>query len=152
VPAVSGAHAIWFDYHPKLDVNGNITGGDERSEDCFFCGGQGASGSSYFATLAPDTENNVTMTYTYSDNNTYPEMAVTGRRVSYGDNVMNGAGYVIAGGSGLYSQFRWGDYSAVAPDNTSAGSPLMWTAGDYDNFGNWGTAISSQSYTGPKDQ
>jgi hypothetical protein len=152
VPNVAGAHAIWFDYHPKLDLNGNITGGDERSEDCFFCGGQGASGSSYFATLAPDTENNVTMTYTYSDNSSYPEMAVTGRRVSYGDNVMNGAGYVIAGGSGFYSQFRWGDYSAVAPDNTSAGSPLMWTAGDYDNFGNWGTAISSQSYTGPKDQ
>ena len=152
VPNVAGAHAIWFDYHPLLNTSGNIVGGDERSEDCFFCGGQATNGSSYFATLAPDTENNVTMTYTFSDDNNYPGMVVSGRRVSYGDNVMNGAGYFIAQGSGFYGQFRWGDYSAVAPDNTTASSPLMWTAGDYDSFGNWGTAISSQSYTGPKDQ
>jgi hypothetical protein len=148
----TGAHAIWFDYHPLLDTHGNITGGDERSEDCFYCGGQGANGSSYFATLSPDTENNVTLTYTYSDDGTYPEMAVTGRRVSYGDSLMNGSGYVIQGGSGYYGQYRWGDYSAVAPDNTKASSPLMWTAGDWDNSGNWGTAISSQSYTKPTDQ
>jgi hypothetical protein len=152
VPAVSGAHAIWFDIHPLLDVNGNIVGADRRSEDCFFCGGQGANGSSYFATLSPDTENNVTLTYTFSDNNSYPGMVVTGRRVSYYDNAMNGAGYYIIGGSGYYGQYRWGDYSAVAPDNTKPGTPLMWTAGDWDNGGNWGTAISSQSYTGPKDQ
>jgi hypothetical protein len=152
VSGVSGAHQIWFDYHPILDTNGNITGGDERQEDCFVCGGFGTNGSSYFATLIPDTENNVTMTYTFSDDNIYPEYVITGRRVSYGDSLMNGVGHYLAGGSGYYSQFRWGDYSAVAPDNTTASSPLMWTAGDFDNGGNWGTVISSQSYTGPKDQ
>ena len=152
VPSVSGAHPIWFDYHPLLNTAQNITGGEERQEDCFFCGGQGANGSAYFATLSPDAEDNLTMTYTYSDNNTYPEMAVTGRRVTYGDSLMNGAGYVIAGGSGYYSQFRWGDYSAVAPDNTNPAAVLMWTAGDYDNSGNWGTAISAQAYLNPTDQ
>jgi hypothetical protein len=92
------------------------------------------------------------MIYTYSDNNTYPEMAVTGRRVSLADSNMNGPGYVIAGGSGYYGQFRWGDYSAVAPDNTNPANPLMWTAGDYDASGNWGTAISAQSYPSPTNQ
>ncbi len=92
------------------------------------------------------------MTYTYSDDNTYPEMAVTGRRVTLGDSLMNGAGYVIASGTGLYNQFRWGDYSAVAPDNTKPTNVLMWTAGDYDAFGNWGTAISAQGYLKPTDQ
>jgi hypothetical protein len=152
VPRVAGARPIWFDYHPVLDLNGNITGGEERQEDCFFCGGQGAAGSAYFTTLSPDTEDNLTLTYTYSDNNTYPEMVVTGRRVSYGDSLMNGAGYVIAGGSGRYNEGRWGDFSAVAPDNTNPANPLMWTAGDYDNSGSWGTAISAQSYVRPTDQ
>lgn len=152
VSGVKGAHQIWFDYHPILDVNGNITGGDERQEDCFVCGGFGANGSSYFATLSPDSENNVTMTYTFSDDSTYPEYVVTGRRVSFGDTLMNGVGSYLAGGSGYYGWYRWGDYSAVAPDNTKASNPLMWTAGDFDNGGNWGTVISSQSYTGPKDQ
>jgi hypothetical protein len=152
VPNVQGARPIWFDYHPLLNTSGNITGGEERQEDCFFCGGQGAAGSAYFTSLSPDTENNLTFQYTYSDNNTYPEMAITGRRVSLADSIMNGAGFALVGGSGYYSQFRWGDYSAVAPDNTKASSPLMWTAGDYDASGNWGTAISAQSYAIPSDQ
>jgi hypothetical protein len=152
VPAVAGAHPVWFDYHPLLNTSGDITGAEERQEDCFFCGGQGAAGSAYFATLIPDAEDNLTMTYTYSDNNNYPGMAVTGRRVSYGDSLMNGAGYYIAQGSGLYSQYRWGDYSAVAPDNAKAAKVLMWTAGDFDNSGSWGTAISAQSYPTPTNQ
>ena len=152
VPGVQGAHPIWFDYHPILNTAQNITGGEERQEDCFFCGGQGASGSAFFATLVPDAEDNLTMEYTYSDNNIYPEMAVTGRRVTYVDSNMNGAGFVVAGGSGLYTQGRWGDYSAVAPDNSAPGKVLMWTAGDYDASGNWGTAISAQTYLTPKDQ
>lgn len=149
---VSGAHAIWFDYHPLMNTSQNIVGGDERSEDCFFCGGQGTNGSSYYGALSLDAENNVTMTYAFSDDNTYPEMAVTGRRVTYNDSQMNGAGYVIAGGSGYYSQGRWGDFFAVASDNQKPSAVLMWTAGDYDASGNWGTAISAQSYTNPKDQ
>ena len=152
VPGVQGAHPIWFDYHPVLNTAQNITGGEERQEDCFFCGGQGASGSAFFATLVPDAEDNLTMEYTYSDNNIYPEMAVTGRRVTYVDSNMNGAGFVIAGGNGLYTQGRWGDYSAVAPDNSAPGKVLMWTAGDYDASGNWGTAISAETYLTPKDQ
>jgi hypothetical protein len=152
VPNVPGAHPIWFDYHPVLNSSGNITTGEERQEDCFFCGGQGAAGSAFFTTLIPDSENNLTMTYTYSDNATFPEMAVTGRRVSWTDSNMNGAGFVIVGGSGLYTQNRWGDYSAVAPDNSKASNPLMWVAGDFDNSGNWGTAIAAETYLNPTDQ
>jgi hypothetical protein len=151
-PGVAGAHPIWFDYHPILNTSQNITGGDERQEDCFFCGGQGASGSASYATLIPDAENNLTMTYTYSDNNTYPEYVITGRRVTYGDTFMNGAGFSLTGGSGLYTQGRWGDYSAVAPDNSKPAGVLMWAAGDYDAGGSWGTAISAQAYLKPTDQ
>ena len=82
----------------------------------------------------------------------FRSMAVTGRRVTYGDSLMNGAGYVIVGGSGLYTQFRWGDYSGVSPDNTQAANVRMWTAGDFDNGGNWGTAISAQGFLNPTDQ
>jgi hypothetical protein len=152
VLGVSGAHPIWFDYHPLLDLSGNITGGEERQEDCFFCGGQGAAGSAYFTALQPDPENNLVMTYTFSDNNTFPEMAVTGRRVSYGDSLMNGAGFFIFGGSGFYNQFRWGDYAATAPDLSKASSPLMWVAGDFDSSGIWATAIQAHTYAKPTDQ
>jgi hypothetical protein len=148
----SGAHPIWFDYHPLLDLNGNLTGGDERQEDCFVCGGEGVNGSAYYSSLSPDTENNLTMTYTFSDDNTYPEYVITGRRVSFHDTYMNTIGVFLAGGSGYYNQGRWGDYSAVAPDNSKPGTPLMWTAGDFDNNGTWGTYISAQSYTNPTDQ
>jgi len=72
VSGVSGAHPIRFDYHPILNTSQNVTGGDERQEDCFFSGGQGTNGSAYFATLIPDAEDNITMIYTYSDDTPIP--------------------------------------------------------------------------------
>jgi hypothetical protein len=84
-----------------------------------------------------------------------PELCPGGQKSSDGprkrDQLQLGVSH-IAGGAGLYSQFRWGDFSAVAPDNSSPSNVLMWTAGDYDNSGNWGTAISAQSFINPKDQ
>src|ERR1700687_764718 len=153
VPNVPGAHPIWFEYHPILDGNSNITGASkELQEDCFFCGGQGTNGSAYFATLQPDPENNVIMTYNYSDDNIYSEFAVNGCRVSLGDSVMNGPGFAFGIAGGLYNQFRWGDYSATAPDLTFPSAPRMWASGMTDNAGAWGTIISAQGYPKPPDQ
>jgi hypothetical protein len=152
VPNVAGAHAIWFEVHPILDLNGNITSAEERQEDCFFCGGQGASGSSYYAVPQPDPEGNVTLVYDYSDQNDYAGVAYTARRVTYADSNMNGAGFFLEGGSGAASG-RWGDYSATAPDLTVAQSPLMWFAGNYaESSGNWGTAIGAVQFTNPFSQ
>jgi len=33
------AGPIWFEVHPILDTNGNITAAEERQEDCFVCNG-----------------------------------------------------------------------------------------------------------------
>src|SRR5579872_215447 len=152
VPNVAGAHAIWFEVHPILDLNGNITSAEERQEDCFFCGGQGASGSSYYAVPQPDPEGNVTLVYDYSDQNDYAGVAYTARRVTYADSNMNGAGFFLEGGSGAASG-RWGDYSATAPDLTVAQSPLMWFAGNYaESSGSWGTAIGAVQFTNPFSQ
>src|SRR5580704_6835262 len=153
VPNVAGAHAIWFEIHPILDANGNITGAEERQEDCFFCGGQGASGSSYYAVPQPDPEGNVTLVYDYSDDNNYAGVAFTARRVTFTDsNMEDGAGSFLESGSGAASG-RWGDYSATSPDLTVANAPLMWFAGNYaESSGAWGTAIGAVQFTNPFSQ
>jgi hypothetical protein len=150
----STAGPIWFEVHPVVnDTNSTITSAEERQEDCFVCGGWGSNGSAYYATLQPDQENNLLMVFDYSDDASYPGVAYTSRRVSYGDSLMNGAGSYLVGGQAYYSQGRWGDYTATAPDLTIANYSTMWFAGQYANgSGNWGTAIGVARYHYPSDQ
>ncbi|HEV2351594.1 MAG TPA: hypothetical protein VG028_17320 [Terriglobia bacterium] len=148
------AGPIWFEIHPvSSNTNSTISSVDERQEDCFVCGGWAKNGSAYYATLQPDQENNLVMVFEYSTDTVYPSVVYTSRRVSYGDNLMNGVGNYLAGGSAYYSQGRWGDYTATAPDLTIANFPTMWFAGMYANgSGNWGTAIGEARYHYPSDQ
>ena len=156
---------IWFELHPVMGgSNSRCTGSytnacadiaavEERNEDCFVCGGWGGHGSAYFATLQPDNENNVLMTYTFSSQNAgaYPGPVWTSRRVSQGDNTMNGIGIEFFGG-GQYLQFRWGDYSGTAPDLTNAKYPTMWFSGMQANSaGNWNTIIGEGGYDDPRE-
>ncbi len=162
--SVSGsaeAGPIWFDVHPILDTNGNITSAEESQEDCFVCGGWASNGSAFYATVQPDPENNLVMVFSFSSDASFPGLVYTSRRVNYGDSLMDGVGTYLVGGSAFYSQgcnafgqfCRWGDYTATAPDLTIATKPAMWFSGEYANSsGNWGTAIGAARYLLPTDQ
>jgi hypothetical protein len=161
VSGSSEAGPIWFDVHPILDGNGNITSAEEPQEDCFVCGGFANNTSTFYATVQPDPENNLVMIYEGSGDVNFPGMYYTSRRVNFGDSLMNGLGFNLAGGAAFYSQgcngsgqlCRWGDYTATAPDLTVATRPSMWFAGEYANSsGNWGTAIGAARYLSPTDQ
>jgi hypothetical protein len=147
------AGPIWFEVHPILGTNGNITAAEERQEDCFVCNGWASNGSAYYADLQPDPEGNVVMVFEYSTDTVYPSVAYTSRRVTYGDSLMDGDGYFLQEGGAFYGQGRWGDYTATAPDLTIANLPSMWFAGQYANgSGNWGTSIGAARYVLPADQ
>lgn len=149
VPNVAGGHVLWFEIVPQLDINANITGAFDRREDCFFCGGQGANGSSFFGDLQPNADNDIAMVYEFSDDNSFPGVAITGRRVNFG-GLMDGAGNYLESGQGFYGGSRWGDYEATAPDNTVATCPLLWIAGEYSEAaGSWGTAIGGVDFCNP---
>jgi hypothetical protein len=153
IPSSTEAGPIWFEVHPILDTNGNITAAEERQEDCFVCNGWASNGSAYYADLQPDPEGNVIMVFEYSTDTVYPSVAYTSRRVTYGDSLMDGDGYFLQEGAAFYGQGRWGDYTATAPDLTIANLPSMWFAGQYANGSeNWGTAIGAARYVLPADQ
>ncbi len=143
-PAVVGP--IWFDLHPVTDNNGQLTGVEERQEDCFLCGGWANNGSAYYATLQPDPENNVVMVFDFSTDTAYPGTVFTSRRVTYGDSLMDGGGTYLVGGGAAVSG-RWGDYSATSPDFSSSTVGLLWFSAQYAlSSGGWGTAIGSAEY------
>ncbi len=154
-------HVLWFQVHPTLNDNDprctgaslnycpQITAASMVNEDCFFCGGQGASGGSYFGSLVSDVGGDLTMEYTFSDNNTYPESAYASRRVTQAANTMHDAGFVMCNRSSStpYLSGRWGDYSAAAGDITLYYRDYQWFAGDDDQAGNWGTCIGKNGFT-----
>jgi hypothetical protein len=149
-PAVAGP--IWFEVHPIIDNNGQLTKVEERQEDCFECGGWVDNGSAYYATLQPDQENNLVMVFDYSTDKAYPGMVWTSRRVTHGDSLMTGAGGYLVGGSGAVSGV-WGNYTATAPDFTIASRGLLWFSGQYaTSSGTWGTAIGGAQYQTAEDQ
>jgi len=149
VPNVAGGHILWFEIVPQLDINANITSAIDRREDCFFCGGQGANGSSFFGDLQPNADNDIAMVYEFSDDNSFPGVALTARRVNFG-GLMDGAGNYLESGQGFYGGSRWGDYEATAPDNTVATCPLLWIAGEYsESGGGWGTAMGGTDFCNP---
>jgi hypothetical protein len=149
VPNVAGGHILWFEIVPQLDINANVTSALDRREDCFFCGGQGTNGSSFFGDLQPNADNDVAMIYEFSDDNSFPGVALTARRVNFG-GLMDSAGNYLAAGQGFYGGARWGDYEATAPDNTIATCPLLWIAGEESEAaGSWGTSIGAVDFCNP---
>jgi len=143
-PAVTGP--IWFELHPVTDNNGQLQSVVERQEDCFVCGGWSSNGSAYYATVQPDPENNLVMVFDFSSDAAYPGMVYTSRRVTYGNNLMNGVGIYLVNGTGAPASGRWGDYTATAPDFMSGVVANLWFSAQYDNFGGWGTAIGAAQY------
>jgi hypothetical protein len=157
------SHALWFQVQPTLNDNDprcsgsftnlcpQITGARLLNEDCFFCGGQGTNGSTYYGTLAPNVGGDLTMVFNYSDDNTYPESAYVSRRVTQAANSMHDAGIVMCSGATAYSQGRWGDYTAAVGDITSSQQDYVWFSGmNSIAGGNWGTCIGNNAFTTPQ--
>jgi hypothetical protein len=150
-PAVAGP--LWFQFHPIVSNNNSqLTSVEAHNEDCFLCGGWANNGSAFYATLQPDQENNVLMVFAYSTDTVYPSGVYTSRRVTFGDNLMDGAGTYLEGGQASVTG-RWGDYSATAPDFTNATRGLLWFSVGYaPSSGSWGTVIGAAQYSTASNQ
>ena len=154
------SHVLWFQVQPTLNDNDarctgsftnlcpQITAARILNEDCFFCGGQGTNGSTYFGSLASNIGGDLTMVFAYSDDHTFPKSAYVSRRATQATNSMHDAGFVMCGGAASYSQGRWGDYSAAVGDLTSLTQDYVWfSAMNSIAGGNWGTCIGSNGFT-----
>ncbi len=142
--------------HPYLDDNGqgctgtvlcgNLTAVGIEKEFCYDCGG-GTSVEAYMGAIGPDPENDWTLFATFSSNafNTSPGQFYATNRVSW-LNPFHDAGIFACQNNAPYSQFRWGDYAAAAPDDPGtnpAKIPAVYGSGMYVQANsNWGTCIA----------
>jgi hypothetical protein len=153
------SHALWFQARVFLNDNDarctgaftntcpQITGAQLLNEDCYFCGGQGAAGSTYYAALAPNIGGDLTMIFNYSDNNTNAETAYTARRATQAQNTMHDNGLVLCGGAST-AVGRWGDYEANVGDSPGGNQNFTWFSGmNAIGGGAWGTCIGRDGFT-----
>jgi hypothetical protein len=147
----------WFEIAPRLNDNGDgvtctgafinkcawITSASLKQQGLHYYGG---SGSAWFGTLHPDSENNIIMTFNYSDSATLPETAWVGRRVTQSPSAFHDTGFFLVAGSGsVTTGIRWGDYTATAADPSNASK--IWFSGMYNNStNNWRTRIGASGY------
>jgi hypothetical protein len=90
------------------------------------------------------------MVFNFSNGSNAPSVAYTSRRVTEAPNLMHDGGIYLINPVANYTlgtpPRRWGDYSATAPDLTSAASQV-WFAGEFSNAaGIWKTAIGHNSF------
>jgi hypothetical protein len=164
------ARYLWFKVHPFLNDSDprctgaflnrcpQIVGAEELNEVCNFCTSAfSSSGAQYYPTVQPDPEGNVTVVANFSDSGTlFPSSGYSSARVTQALGVMHEVGLTaLQFGLSLYntSSFtgrnRWGDYTATAPDLTSATSPAFWFAGESSKTAtSYRTAIGRNAYTG----
>ena len=163
---------VWYELRPFLnDGNANCTGSflnkcaqitsaEILNEDCYFCGGRGANGSDWFATVVPDQEGDATAVAAYSDDNNFPGVFYVSRRVTQAKNTMHDAGiFLAAGQAGPYQQLdqvgrnRWGDYTAASADLSGQTDQIFWFAAQYSKLINggvrWATRIGKNAFTAP---
>ncbi len=152
------SHALWFQARVFLNDNDarctlaftntcpQITGAQLLNEDCYFCGGQGTNGSTYYAALAPDIGGDLTMIYTYSDDNTNAETAYTARRATQAQNTMHDNGLILCGGAST-AVGRWGDYEANVGDLATNQNYTWFSGMNAIGGGAWGTCIGRDGFT-----
>lgn len=152
------SHALWFQARVFLNDNDarctgaflntcpQITGAQLLNEDCYFCGGQGAAGSTYYGALAPNIGGDLTMIFNYSDNNTNAETAYTARRATQAQNTMHDNGLILCGGAST-AVGRWGDYEANVGDAPGGSQNYTWFSGmNAIGGGAWGTCIGRDGF------
>lgn len=156
-------HTLWFQIRPFLNNNNDakctgaflnkcpqITGAQFVNEDCYFCGGQGAAGGTYYGTLAPDNGGDLTMVFNYSDNDFYPGTAYVSRRATQAQNTMHDAGIFMCTGGSANLSGRWGDYTAAVGDISIATTNTFWFSGMHaasSPAGTWRTCIGKNGFT-----
>ena len=121
-----------------------VSGATIETEYCYDCGGSYFA-EAFFGAQVPTPENDWTMFATFSsyNSNISPGMFVTSNRVSWPTPFHDG-GYFTCQNNANYTQGRWGDYAAAAPDIPGVGSvPATWGSGMFIQAnGAWGTCIS----------
>ena len=154
------SHVLWFQVRPFLNDNNprctgtfnnlcpGIIGAQLVNEDCYFCAGQGAAGSTYYGAVQPNDAGDLTMVFVYSDNNIFPESAYVSRRTTLQPNIMHDNGLVLCGNASFWGGGRWGDYSATASDIANAKQNYMWfSAMNSTPGGRWGACIGRNGFT-----
>jgi hypothetical protein len=120
-----------------------ITGANIEQEWCYDCGG-GNAAEAFFGAQVPTPENDWTMFATFSNTAISPGMFLSSTRVSFPTFPHDG-GFFTCQNNAAYTQVRWGDYAAAAPDIPGKGNiPGTWGSGMFIQAGNgrWGTCIS----------
>jgi hypothetical protein len=154
-----GAGALLFKYQPFLNRNNDkkcpstssfynqcpdIVSARALDEPFLNYGG---TSSAFFATQQPDLEGNTTTVFSYSTAVLYPSTVYLSRRVTQPPFTFADSGIFAALGKAPFLGFRWGDYTAVAPELTT-GLPNLWFAAQYSFTGNlWRTVIGQNAYT-----
>jgi hypothetical protein len=127
-----------------------ITGATIETEFCDYCGA--GSFAAFFGDIAPTEENNWTMFATFSSTSTSPGMFYDSNRVSW-QTPFHDSGVFACQNNASYTQGRWGDYSAAAPDFAEhTNETATWGSGMYIlSTGNWGTCIAANRYGSVED-
>jgi hypothetical protein len=139
---------------PFLDDNGGgcssvncpvLSGATIEQEWCYDCGA-GNFAEAYFGAQAPTPNGDWTMFATFSSNyfGITPGQFYTSNSVSWLFPFHDGGIYSCVNNA-PYTQFRWGDYAAVAVDYPGTNNdPATWGSGMYvQPSGAWGTCISA---------
>jgi hypothetical protein len=127
-----------------------ITGATIETEFCDYCGA--GSFAAFFGDIAPTEENNWTMFATFSSTSTSPGMFYDSNRVSW-QTPFHDSGVFACQNNASYTQGRWGDYSAAAPDFAEhTNETATWGSGMYIlSNGTWGTCIAANRYGSVED-
>jgi hypothetical protein len=127
-----------------------ITGATIETEFCDYCGA--GSFAAFFGDIAPTEENNWTMFATFSSTSTSPGLFYDSNRVSW-QTPFHDSGTFACQNNASYTQGRWGDYSAAAPDFAEhTNETATWGSGMYIlSTGNWGTCIAANRYGSVED-
>ena len=159
------AGAILYQIHPVLNVNDSrctgaflndcpqITTASMRNESLLF---YVIPFSAYYPTQQPDPEGNVTTVFNFSGDASstfaFGSTAYISQRVTQASNSFVDSGIFLAVGQNIYTQGRWGDYTAVAAAGLGGThpTPTMWFAGMFTRSDTaWGTAIGKNGFTAP---
>jgi hypothetical protein len=128
------------------DACPTISGVTIEQEFCDYCGA-GHGGAGWFGDIAATEENNWTMYANYSSGSDSPGTFYTSNRVTWA-TPFHDSGEFSCQNNASYTQGRWGDYNAAAPDFNSPGnSPAIWGSGMYVmSDSDWGTCIAANKF------
>jgi uncharacterized repeat protein (TIGR01451 family) len=143
------AKSRWYDFNTTGATNPAVAVPLYQSGEI----NPGSGVFTYFPSAAIDPAGDIGLNYLESSPNEYLSMYVTGKQLS--QSAMQPPLLVVAGTSGDTgpdgSPHRAGDFSGTVVDINSAGAAVnsFWSANEYSNGGNWGTALESYSVGAP---